>query len=133
MRRSLSAGLLGLAAALALAVPAGAITTAHFSVRAINTSSHRTHNGFRFTERLRRHGRTVGHDKVRCHTGRRKISCDAVFYFPAGKVKAEGKFGSGDNRLQVTGGTRRYDGVAGKVLIHNRGPHNTRLEFVLVK
>ena len=130
MRRSLSAALIALAAALLLAVPAGAITTAHFSVRAIGTSQHRTHNGYRFTERLRRHGRVVGRDEVRCRQrGRRKTTCRAVFFFAAGKIKAKGEFGSGDNRLQVS----RYDGVAGKVLIHDRGANNTRLEFVLVK
>jgi hypothetical protein len=135
MRRLILATTVAAIAALVLAIPAGAVTKAHFSVAAINHSSRHTHNGFAFTERLRRHHRSVGHDKVTCRTIHRshKASCKAVFFFAAGKIKAKGNFGRGDNRVQVTGGTRAFDGVAGKILIHNLNANKTRLEFILVR
>jgi hypothetical protein len=135
MRRLIPAGAVAAVTALVIAGPAGAVTTAHFSVAAVNHTSHRTHHGFAFTERLRRHHRFVGHDEVSCRINRRthKASCDAVFFFAAGKIKAKGNFGRGDNRVQVTGGTSAFDGVAGKVLIHNVNARRTRLEFFLVR
>jgi hypothetical protein len=135
MRRTILAAAAAAVAALVLASPAGAVTTAHFSVAAINHTSHRTHNGFAFTERLRRHHRSVGHDRVQCRVNRRthKANCEAVFFFAAGKIKAKGNFGRGDNRVQVTGGTSAFDGVAGKILIHNVNASRTRLEFFLVR
>jgi hypothetical protein len=135
MRRLIPAGAVAAVAALALASPAGAVTTAHFSVAAIDHTSHRTHNGFAFTERLRRHHRSVGHDAVSCRVNRKthKARCQAVFFFAAGKIKAQGNFGRGDNRVQVTGGTSAFDGVAGKILIHNVNASRSRLEFVLVR
>ena len=134
MRRLIPASALAVVAALVLAIPAGAVTKAHFSVAAIHISSHHTHNAFVFTERLRRHHRVVGHDEVTCHPRKHhKLSCRAVFFFAAGKIKAKGNFGRGDNRLQVIGGTRRFDGVAGKILIHDLSASKTRLEFFLVR
>jgi hypothetical protein len=135
MRKLIPAGAMAAAAALVLAIPAGAVTKAHFSVAAINHTSHRTHNGFAFTERLRRHHRSVGRDKVSCRVNHKthKARCNAVFFFSAGKIKAQGNFGRGDNRVQVTGGTSAFDGVAGKILIHNINASRTRLEFFLVR
>ena len=135
MRRAiLASSILAAVTALAVAIPAGAVTKAHFSVVAVGTSQHRIHHGFVFRERLRRHHHVVGHDKVRCHLRRhRKASCRAVFSFRAGKIKARGNFGHGDRRVQVTGGTRAYDGVAGKILLHGSGGAKTRLEFFLIK
>jgi hypothetical protein len=57
---------------------------------------------------------------------------EAVF-FAAGKIKAEDSFGRGEGRVQVIGATRGFDGVAGKILIHNLNANRTRLEFFLVR
>ena len=135
MRRPILAGAVAAVAALVLASPAGAVSTAHFSVAAVNHTSHHSRHGFQFTERLRRHHRSVGHDRVKCRVNRRthKARCEAVFFFAAGKIKAKGNFGRGDNRVQVIGGTSAFDGVAGKILIHNVNASRTRLEFFLVR
>lgn len=119
-----------------LAAPAGAAQTAHFSVAAIQTSGHATHHGgFTFTEQLRRHHRVIGHDRIECRKAARRglIRCKAVFFFPHGKIKAQGNYGRGNNKLAVVGGTRGFDGVSGKLLVHGGGGKKSRLEFLLVR
>jgi hypothetical protein len=134
MRKLILGGIAAIFASAALAAPAGAAQTAHFSVLAIQKSFHKKRHGFVFTEHLRRHHHHVGHDRVRCRgaANRRAVHCKAVFFLPGGKIKAIGNFGRGNRKLAVVGGTRRYNGVAGKLLVHGTG-HRVRLEFLLVR
>ncbi len=136
MRRFLLLGAMVAVVAGILAAPAGAAQTAHFSVQAIQTSAHGgRHHRFVFTERLRRHHRVVGHDRVECRrTGRRGVfHCHAVFFLHAGKIKAVGNFGRGNHKLAVVGGTSGFNGVSGKLLVHGGGGKRSRLEFLLVR
>ena len=136
MRKLILTGTAAVAACGVLAASAGAAQTAHFSVAAIQTSGHPTHKGgFVFTERLRRHHRVIGHDRVECRKAARRglIRCKAVFFFPHGKIKAQGNYGRGNNKLAVVGGTRVFDGVSGKLLVHGGGGRKSRLEFLLVR
>ncbi len=140
MRKLISAIAMAALAAAALASTAGAANpsaqTAHFSVQAIQTSGHRgPNNSFVFTERLRRHHRVIGHDRVQCRqaTNRGLLRCKAVFFLPEGKIKAQGNFGAGNNKLAVVGGTSAFNGVSGKLLVHNKRGNRSRLEFLLVR
>ncbi len=136
MRKVILSSMATLAGAAILAAPAGAAQTAHFSVQAIQTSSHRgTHHTFVFTQRLRRHHRVVGHSRVQCGQARRRrvVHCHAVFFLHAGKIKAVGNFGRGNHKLAVVGGTSGFNGVSGKLLVHGGGGKRSRLEFLLVR
>ncbi len=136
MRKVILSCMATLAGAAILAAPAGAAQTAHFSVKAIQTSAHGgRHHKFVFTERLRRHHRVVGHDRVECRRASRRgvFHCHAVFFLHAGKIKAVGNFGRGNHKLAVVGGTSGFNGVSGKLLVHGGGGKRSRLEFLLVR
>lgn len=137
MRKLILGGTLAIVASALAATPAGAAQTAHFSVQAIQTGSHRSHHRYVFTERLRRHHHVVGHDRVECRRIKRHhhhvFRCKAVFFLRAGKIKAIGILGQGNKKLAVVGGTRAYNGVSGKLLVHGGGHRRSRLEFLLVR
>jgi hypothetical protein len=140
LRKLIPATAVAALAAAALAVPADAARqaaqTAHFSVVAVETSSHRgPNNTLVFTERLRRHHRVIGHDRVVLRPAPRRgmFHAKAVFFLPEGKIKAQGNAGRGNNKLAVVGGTSGFNGVSGKLLLHDLGGNRTRIEFLLVR
>ena len=139
MRRVILASGLAAIAALILAVPAFGISRLHFSVLAITRSQHPgPHGTFVFRDRLFFHHRRVGHDLGRCRRRTRtRLHCRVVFVFPPGNIKAVGRIRFGrhglrDNKLPIVGGTRAFNGVGGKLLIHGIRGRRTRLEFFLV-
>ena len=50
-----------------------------------------------------------------------------------GEIKVVGDVGSGDNRVNVVGGTQQFNGVAGKVIVHNKSKSVSKLHFHLVR
>jgi hypothetical protein len=139
MRKLIGLGLATALTAAVVAMPASAQTTTKFSVLGITVEQHRTQNGFAFRDRLVQPGDrddVVGSDKVRCaQLSRAKVHCRGVFFFPNGKVKAIGdiSFRKHLNKIHVVGGTRAYNGVGGKVIVHIAEHRDTLLDFTLVK
>lgn len=137
MRKFILAVVLAALGAALLATSASAFDS-HFTVVAKQKSGHRVgHNGFRFRQvLLERHNRSerVGRDRVTCRQkSHHRDRCRAVIYLNGevggrGKIKVVGDIGSGDNRLNVVGGTRQFDGVAGKVIVQRN-----KLHFHLVR
>ena len=139
MRRLLITGVLTAAAFAAIVLPASASLDSHFAVISDTVQSHRTDDGFRFREQLfqidnpsNRIGRDKGGCSARAH---RKFKCKVLFHLNGevggfGDLRVNGNFGPGDNRLNVTGGTGDFAGVAGKVEL--KGPRGTVLDFSLV-
>ena len=140
MRRTLIVVLAATASTVALAIPASGATSTVFRVAVKNVSTHRSHDGQVFTlrDRLvrpRDHDDVVGHDKVRCRiVSRTDARCRTVAFFPQGKVKAKGVINlvKARKRLSIIGGTRGYNGVAGKEIVNTR-PRLSRVTFYLIR
>jgi len=137
----LAVALVTLGAAL-LASSASAFDS-HFTVLAKNRSGHRVgHNGFRFRQVLLNpndRSDRVGHDRVTCRQkSQHRQKCHALVHLNGeiggrGDIRAVGDVGSGDNRLNVVGGTRQFNGVAGKVLVRAKHSNTNKLHFHLVR
>jgi hypothetical protein len=135
-------------AAAAIAVPASAQTVTTFSVfskpiRGTGSFNPNT-NTFTFRSRLVQPGDrddVIGSDSGACKitkfSGHQPVraNCKVVFFLPAGKVKVKGTidFTKHLNRVPVIGGTRAYNGVGGKVIVHNVSRPRNLIDFVLVK
>jgi hypothetical protein len=131
LRKALSAaGLVAVVAAGILVASAGAQTASRFTV--VDVPKRITHHGTVTVGKLTKPGTrrvVVGHDRIKFNpkTGHAR----GVFIFPNGKIKAAGFLEN--SRVQVLGGTRAYNGVAGKVKIHKSHGNDTPLTFVLVR
>ena len=144
MRKFILAVAVGALGAGLFATSASAFDS-HFTVVAKQTSGHRVgHNGFRFREvLLDPHNRSdrVGHDRVTCRAkSRHRVKCHALAHLNGeiggrGDIRVVGDIdtGSGDNRLNVVGGTQQFNGVAGKVLVHRVNSRVNKLHFDLVR
>jgi hypothetical protein len=146
MRKLIAAGLASALAAAVVAVPATAQTVSKFSVFAITVHGHfdRSTNSFTFRDRLVEPGErteVLGSDKGSCRikriVGHRPVAahCRVVFFLPAGKVKVNGDvdFRRHLNKIPVVGGTRAYNGVGGKVIVHDVSSNRNLIDFTLVK
>ena len=132
MSRLVTAAIAALIALAVLAIPASARLDHHFSVITKRTSSHRSGDTFRFTEKLFatfNRNDQVGHDQVRCHASRsHKFKCRATVHLNgevggSGSLRVNGNIGRGDNRLNLVGGTGDFGGAAGKVVTHGKRLH----------
>ena len=115
----------------------------HFTVKAKVTSIHRAgQNAFRFKDRLldpnNRHDK-VGRDHGKCRSKpHRRIKCRALVHLNGeiggrGDIRVRGDLEPGDNHLVVFGGTRQFDGVAGKLTVHGRTERVSKYHFDLVR
>lgn len=71
------------------------------------------------------------------HGWAKKAKCRAVAHFNGeiggfGINRVKGNLGPHDDRLKVVGGTRDFNGVAGKMLLDPLGGNKNRLHFDLV-
>jgi hypothetical protein len=137
MRRIVPAAVVAAIALVVFAIPASARIDHHFSVIEKNTIFHRDADGFHFREQLFagfNPNDQVGNAHVQCRqSASRKLRCRAVAHLNGeeggfGFIRVNGNIGHGDRRLNVTGGTDDFDGVAGKVI-----PHGHHLSFDLVR
>jgi hypothetical protein len=126
MRKLLLLGALAALGTMLIATPASASFDTHFTVRGHDfTPRDVGHHRLKFRVKLRKHGARVGTAKGRCHeVSRRQAKCHIDYMLNGkvggrGHVHAVGQFGRGQERFNVTGGTRQFDGVAGKVLLSN--------------
>jgi hypothetical protein len=131
MRRIVPAAIVAAIALAVFALPASARVDHHFSVIEKNTVFHRTADGFSFHEQLFagfNPNDQVGNARVRCRHTSDKFRCRGVVHLNGeeggfGFITINGNTGRGDQRLNVTGGTDDFDGVAGKVSIHGHYLH----------
>ena len=144
MRKFVLAGVIATLGVAMLAIPASASFDRHFSVISKEVSGEPVgENGFRSKDKLLQpHNRDnrVGRDKATCRAApdRRKIRCHAVVHLNGeiggfGDIRVRGDFGRGDNRLNVVGGTGDFNGVAGKMLVHDLSRRASKLHFDLVR
>jgi hypothetical protein len=140
MRRIICVGLAAALAAAVFAVAASAQTTIRFSVLSVGVESHQVSNDVTvFHDKLVEPGErseVLGRDRGRCRVlGGTHAHCRIVFFLAAGKVKVSGRaeFDRRLIKLPVVGGTRAYNGVGGKAIIHNAGNRNALIDFTLVK
>jgi len=116
----------------------------HFSVLAKVKSGHQVgQNKFRIKERLldpdnRRN--KVGRDRFTCREKPRKLKCHGLIHLNGkigglGDIRVRGDLGQGEKHLVVLGGSRQFDGVAGKVTVHNttKPGLSSRYHFDLVR
>jgi hypothetical protein len=143
MRKFIVAGVVAALGAGLLAIPASASFQRHFSVISKTTSQHRvSHNKFRFKDVLLdplNHQDRVGRDKGVCKfTPHHRLRCRAIARLNGqiggtGKLAVNGNFGPGDRRLNVVGGTRDFNGVAGKMTLHSLTRRADLIHFDLVR
>jgi ketosteroid isomerase-like protein len=143
MRKLIVSGVLAALGVAMLAVPASASFDHHFTVLSKTTSSHRSGNTFHFKDKLldpRNRDNRVGGDRGRCtfRSRQEKVVCHAVARLNGeiggnGHIDVSGDLGRHDHRLNVTGGTGDFDGVAGKLLIHSVNRRTDRLHFDLTR
>ena len=141
MRKIIVVGGVTALVAGALALPASASFDHHFTVLEKQVSSERiSRNTFRFKNRLvdpRNHRNRVGRDRGRCTFAHGKGRCRAKVHLDGeiggfGDLFVRGDIGRHDRRLNVVGGTDDFDGVAGKMLLRQRGSRPDKLHFDLV-
>jgi hypothetical protein len=133
-----------LSAAALLAIPASASFDHHFSVIARPVSGHVVGGTkFVFREHLfdpRNRRDRVGRDWSKCKDRRNTTKCRAHIHLNGeiggfGTLSVSGDFGDKhDKKLNVTGGTHDFNGVAGKMLVHAVGHKGAaRYHFDLVR
>ena len=147
MRKFMLAGVIATLGVAMLAIPASASFDRHFSVIGKQVSGGPVgENAFRFKDKLLQpHNRAnrVGRLKGICRAASpRAIRCHADVHLNGeiggfGDLRVRGNIaavaGLGDNRFNVVGGTGDFNGVAGKMLLHNLGRRADRLNFDLVR
>jgi hypothetical protein len=140
MRKTLIVGIVSVTAFAAISVPAFGSFASHFTVITDAYDTDRLDDGFRFRERIFQidnPSNQIGNDRGRCvERPRNKFLCKVLVHLNGevgglGFLRLKGNIGPGDNRLNVTGGTGDFAGVAGKVNIH--GPRGQIVSFALVR
>ena len=142
MRKFVLAGVIATLGVAMLAIPASASFDRHFSVIGKQVSGGPVgEHAFRFKDKLLQpHNRDnrVGRDQGICREAKRKLRCRAVVHLNGeiggfGDIRVSGNIGRGDNKLNVVGGTGDFNGVAGKMLLHNLSRRADKLHFDLVR
>lgn len=131
MRRLMLIGIVAALAAAVLAPTAGARSESRFRVIADSTSHKQRQHTFILKGKLREpHNRSnvLGHFRAKFRKGGH---INAVFTFDNGKIKANGN--QNNNKVPIVGGTRHWNGAAGKLLIHNRKHNQALLKFDVVQ
>ena len=126
-------GAVALGAIAAVAGVANGQTARRFTVCDVPTRI--THHHTVTVGKLVRPGTNVvvGHDKAKFsfNGDNGPVRVRAVFFFPQGKIKAAGQLQN--NRFQILGGTRAFNGIAGKVRVHRSHGQRTPLTFTIVR
>lgn len=137
MRRLVPAGIVATVVLVALAAPASASFDRHFTVITNTIDSHPIADGFSFHDQLLQpfnRSNQIGNDRGHCRGGDVKVRCHVRVHLNGevggfGDLFISGNLGRHDARLNVTGGTDDFDGVAGKVVL--RGGHENRIHVDL--
>ena len=144
MRKFILAAALAALGTAVVASPAFAFDH-HFTVLAKQKSGHRAgHNAFVFKDKLldpNNRSDKVGRLRGKCRfkSQNRKIKCHVLVRLNGeigglGKIRVRGDLDRGPDHLVVLGGTRQFDGVAGKVTRHaTKNRRIDKLHFDLVR
>jgi opacity protein-like surface antigen len=141
MRRIIPAVLAAALASAVLAAPAVAFDH-HFSVLAKHTRQSGDRHNFTIKQHLyniRNQSQHVGDSRLDCRTKHAgKLECQGVVDLDGqvggrGRLKINGDIERGDNKINVVGGTRNFNGVAGKLTFHSRHGNRQRLSFDLIR
>ena len=110
-------------AALMVSPAAAGAHPATINAKARQTSFTRLSNGIKFTERLRRGKKVIGHDAVTC-IGAAISTCTGTFTLMGGKVRVKGRFDQSRrvNTIKIVGGARSYAGAKGTLTLSRTGP-----------
>jgi hypothetical protein len=142
MRKFLVAGVIAALGIALLAIPASASFDHHFSVLTRTTSQHQNGNKYRFTDKLldpQNPQNRVGKDHGVCTFTPHRAKCRAVIRLNGeiggfGKISVSGDLEPRhDDRLNVTGGTKDFNAVAGKLVIHTVSRRTDRLRLDLTR
>jgi hypothetical protein len=136
MRTVIPAATLGALDSAALAVPASASFDPHFSVFE-NARFHLLSNERVFTVRgglydPLNHDDRVGSDHGRCQIRPHEVArCRGVMHLNgeiagSGDIKYRGNIGPDDFRLNITGGSGDFNGIAGKWVFENLNESGTK-------
>ncbi len=135
LRKMMVGSLVAIAGMGVVASSASASFDRHFGVVASTVDSHPIAGGtgFVFEDQLLAlsdRSNVVGSDRGRCRFHGEKARCHVRLHLNgevggSGDLLVSGNLGRFDDRLNVTGGTGDFDGVAGKVTL--RGGHNNRV------
>ena len=132
MRRLMALAVAAVLALTVVASTAAARTETRFSVIAHNQSAHRVGpRHFVVKGSLLQPGdrdSVVGSFKAKFA---RRGRIHAVAFFPDGKIKIQGRTNA--NRVPIIGGTRRWNGAAGKLKIDQLNRNNSLLTFIVVQ
>lgn len=135
MRKLLLLGALAALGTMLIATPASASFDSHFTVRGHHFKLHAvSHHRITFKVVLKKNRARVGRARGRCHDlNSREAQCHITYHLNGrvggkGDIHARGQFGKGRERFDVTGGNGDFNGVAGKVILHQNRSH-----FHLVK
>jgi hypothetical protein len=141
MRRVITAGVaLAAVGAAIVAAPAGArpshsVRVTTFSVVEHVRSAHRRGNTFITRGVLTEPGSggtdVEGFDKVEFTPHGGTVHARGVFFFPDGKLKANGDLRH--RKLPIVGGTRRWNGASGKLKFRPITSRRTLLTFTVVQ
>ena len=144
MRKFILAAALAALGAAVVASPAFAFDH-HFGVLAKGKSFHRVgQNAFVFKEKLldpNNRRSKVGRDRIKCREKpHNKLKCHGLIRLNGkiggiGHIRVKGDIEHGDRHLVVLGGSRQFDGVAGKVTVHQstKPGISSRYHFDLVR
>src|SRR3954451_11724561 len=142
MRRFIVAALVAAIGVAVIATPTSALQfSRHFVVVSHQVASKRTDNGFVFKDELLapwNFNRNVGRDRGVCKQSGHKVRCKEGVHLDGtiggyGNLLVKGNFGRGDHTLLVINGNGDFDGVAGKVTVHNLGGNYQKLHVDLVR
>ena len=145
MRKVILAAAVTALGSVVLAVPASASFDPHFRVFE-KARFHVVHNGEAFTIRgglfdPLNHDNRVGNDRGRCKIRPHEVArCRGIMHLNgeiggSGDIKYRGNIGPDDFRINVTGGSGDFNGVAGKFVFENVNESGTKSlnTFALVR
>ena len=126
----------GLAVGL-VAATAAAQSATRFSIVTLTKSSHPSGHNIIVRSQLvepAERSEVIGHGLARfTPLARNRVRARIVFHFADGSLTVKGVFGPTDNRLNIIGGTGRWNGAGGEVRLHNAGPGAERYTFTVVR
>jgi hypothetical protein len=131
MRRLIFTAVIATLVAAVFASSSVARSESRFRVVADPTNQKERQHAFVVKGKLRESRQSsdvVGHFRAKF---RRGGHIAATFTFDNGKIRASGN--RNHNKVPIVGGTRKWNGAAGKVLIHNLKHNEALLRFVVVQ
>jgi hypothetical protein len=137
VKKIISALAIAALGAAVITTTASARTESRFTVIGLTQSSHPTHGGVIVRDSLVLPGDrdvAIGHARIKFSPrAHHSVRARGVFTLAGGTLKVKGVFSGASGRVNVIGGTRRWNGAAGKVNLSNAGHGAERYRFTVVQ